>query len=104
MEQNNGNAYILLPEESIEDMAQSNYNRESYWNPNRYQVTATVRSMDNILVVPRNAVREIEGRPYVYVKDDQGNVKAVGFVAAGYNASEYWVIEGLTEGMELCLK
>lgn len=98
------NAYILLPEESIEDMAQSNYNRESYWNPNRYQVTATVRTMDNILVVPRNAVREIEGRPYVYVKDDQGNVKAVGFVAAGYNASEYWVIEGLTEGMVLCLK
>ncbi len=97
-------AYILLPEESIEDMAQSNYNRESYWNPNRYQVTATVRTMDNILVVPKNAVREIEGRPYVYVKDEQGNVKAVGFVAAGYNASEYWVIEGLTEGMVLCLK
>lgn len=97
-------AYILLPEESIGDMAQSNNNRDSYWNPNRYQVTATVRTMDNILVVPRSAVREIDGRPYVYVKDEQGNVKAVGFVAAGYNASEYWVIEGLTEGMVLCLK
>ncbi len=101
---NSDNAYILLPQESIEEMALSNYNRESYWNPNRYQVTADVRTMDNILVVPRNAVREIEGRPYVYVKDEQGNVKAVGFVAAGYNASEYWVIEGLTEGMVLCLK
>ncbi len=97
-------AYILLPEESISDMALSNFNRENYWNRNRYQVTATVRRMDNILVVPRNAVRDIEGCTYVYVKDEQGNVKAISFVAAGYNASEYWVIEGLTEGMVLCLK
>ncbi len=98
------NAYILLPEESIPDMAVSNLNRENYWNRNRYQVTATVRKMDNILVVPRNAVRDIDGCAYVYVKDEQGNVKAISFVAAGYNASEYWVIEGLTEGMKLCLK
>ena len=85
-------------------MALTNLRRESYWNQYRYQVTATVREMNNILVVPKKAVVEIEGRTYVYLKDEQGNVKAVGFVAAGYNANEYWVIEGLTEGMELCLK
>ncbi len=98
------NAYIMLSQESISDMALTNLSRENYWNQYRYQVTATVREMDNILVVPRKAVVEIEGRTYVYVKDEQGNVKAVGFVAAGYNSTEYWVIEGLTEGMVLCLK
>ncbi len=97
-------AYIKLSQESISDMALTNLRRENYWNQYRYQVTAKVREMDGILVVPKKAVVEIEGRTYVYVKDEQGKVKAVGFVAAGYNSSEYWVIEGLTEGMELCLK
>ncbi len=97
-------AYITLPQEAISDMAMTNNSRENYWNQYRYQVTAKIREMNNILVVPRKAVVEIEGRTYVYVKDETGNVKAVGFVAAGYNSSEYWVIEGLTEGMELCLK
>lgn len=97
-------AYIKLSQESVSDMALTNLRRENYWNQYRYQVTATVREMDNILVVPKKAVVEIEGRTYVYVKDEQGNVKAVGFVAAGYNSTEYWVIEGLTEGMVLCLK
>ncbi len=98
------NAYIMLSQEDISNMALTNSSRENYWNQYRYQITATMREMNNILVVPRNAVVEIEGRTYVYVKDEQGNVKAVGFVAAGYNSSEYWVIEGLTEGMVLCLK
>lgn len=98
------NAYIMLSQEDISEMALTNTKRENYWNQYRYQVTATVREMNDILVVPRKAVVEIEGRTYVYVKDEQGNVKAVGFVAAGYNSSEYWVIEGLTEGMVLCLK
>ena len=45
-----------------------------------------------------------QGTIRITLKYEQGKVKAVGFVAAGYNSSEYWVIEGLTEGMELCLK
>lgn len=100
---------IQLPKESIEEIANTRIEYEGsyyggYRTVLRSQVTAKVRSMENVLVVPKSAVKEIEGRPYVYVKDEQGNAKAVGFVAAGYNAKEYWVIEGLTEGMEVCLK
>ncbi|MBQ7774347.1 MAG: hypothetical protein IJ379_00345 [Lachnospiraceae bacterium] len=97
-------AFILLPEDSIADMALSNTNGDNWWNRFRYNVTADIRQMDNVLVVPKKAVKEISGCTYVYVKDEQGNVKACSFVAGGYDASNYWVIEGLSEGMELCLK
>ncbi len=97
-------AYILLPEESIADMAVSNTNGNEWWNRYRYNVSAKIREMDNVLVVPRNAVWEVNGNTYVYVKDEQGNMKAQSFVAGGFDSSNYWVIEGLSEGMEICLE
>lgn len=97
-------SYILLPEEAIEDMSVSNNTGEEWWNYYRYTVSAAIREMDNVLVVPRKAVTQKNGCTYVNVVDEQGNVKACSFVAGGYDASNYWVVEGLSEGMVICLK
>lgn len=98
------NAYILLPEENIADMAVSNTNGNEWWNRLRYNVSANIREMDNVVSVPRNAVWEVNGNTYVYVKDEQGNVKTQSFVAGGFDSTSYWVVEGLSEGMEICLE
>lgn len=97
-------SFILLPEESIADMAVSNTDRDAWWNRNRYQVKATIREMDNVLVIPRKAVKDIGGVTYVNIVDEQGNITPCSFVAGGYDQSGYWVVEGLTEGMKLCLE
>ena len=67
-------------------------------------MTATIREMDNVLLVPKKAVTEKNGCTYVNVMDEQGNVTPRSFVAGGYDASNYWVIEGLSEGMIICLE
>lgn len=77
---------------------------DDWRDPKPYTIEAVTRKMDNVLVVPRSAVREIDGVTYVDVKDEQGNVKACSFVAGGFDSENYWIIEGLSEGMVVCLK
>ena len=50
------------------------------------------------------AVTEKNGNTYVSVVKENGEIVAQRFVAGGYNANNYWVVEGLTEGMEICLE
>ena len=95
--------YIRLPAEMVGDMVQTAVYGE-WWNPDRYEVSAKLRTMENVLVVPKAAVYDVAGKTYVYVKDEKGRVKAQGFVAGGHNDQYYWVVQGLTEGMEVCLK
>lgn len=97
-------SFILLPEESIADMAVSNNDRDGWWNRNRYQVKATIREMENVLVVPKKAVKDVAGVTYVNIMDEQGNITPCSFIAGGFDKSGYWVVEGLTEGMKLCLE
>lgn len=98
------NAYISLPKESLGDMALYNATSGNWWNRYIFRVEATTREMNHVLVIPRTAVTEINGCTYVNVKDKQGKVTTRSFVAGGYDNTNYWVIEGLSEGMELCLK
>ncbi len=97
-------SFILLPQESIADMSIINSDGDEWWNRYRYQIQADIRQMDNVLVVPKKAVTEISGKTYVNVVDEEGNVKACSVVAGGYDTSHYWIIEGLSEGMVVCLK
>lgn len=96
-------SFISLPDEAVADMAVSNTGG-GWWNRNRYNVTATIREMDNVLVVPNKAVTEINGVTYVNIMNEDGSITQQSFVAGGYDKSGYWVVEGLTEGMILCLK
>jgi len=97
-------SFILLPKEQIGTMLQSTLSDDNFWGRYRYTVEAKLRAMDDVLLVPRNAVYEIGGKTYVYVKNNDGSVSLKSFVAGGSNESYYWVVEGLTEGMEICLK
>ncbi len=97
-------SFILLPQESIADMSIINSNGDEWWNRYRYTVKADIRQMENVIVVPKKAVTEINGRTYVNVVDKDGNVKSCCVVTGGYDSANYWIIEGLSEGMVVCLK
>lgn len=97
-------SYILLPQDKIEDMSRPSALDQGWWSRYRYDVTATVREMNNVLVVPKKAVSEINGRTYVNIVTKDGKKMAHSFIAGGYNSQYYWVVDGLTEGMEVCLE
>ena len=94
---------ILLPEDKIAEMLQASAGSRNRWYRISYNVTGLVYSMENVLMVPRKAVWEQEQRTYVYVKQADGSVKAQSIITGGVDNEHYWVIEGLTEGMEVCL-
>ncbi len=94
---------LLLPQDAVEDVLQGAIAGE-WWNRYRYTVNANVREMKNVVIVPRAYVYNNGNKTYVYVKDENGNAKAQSFVAGGFNDTYYWVVEGLTEGMEICSK
>lgn len=99
-----GNVMIKVPQELLPELVVARTDNSDWFNPKRYKITATVRTMENVLVVPRSAVTEINGCTYVNVMDEQGNVTTRSFVAGGYNNTNYWIIDGLSEGMVVCLK
>lgn len=97
-------ALIRIPIEDLGNMAGSFLNANGWWNQRGFQVSVTIRCMDNVLLVPRGAVVESGGRTYVKIRLDSGEIQYRSFIAGGSDASNYWVVEGLTEGMELCLR
>ena len=94
---------VLLPSDSIEDIMQGMIAGD-WWVAKRYTVDAELRVMNDVLLVPRGAVFDIAGKTYVYVKDKDGEVTAQGFISGGFNENYYFVVQGLSEGMEVCLK
>jgi hypothetical protein len=65
------------------------------------ELTATGRTIDNVLVLPRQTVFEREGRPTVYEKTGMGfearHVKVL------HRTESRVAIEGLSEGAEIAL-
>lgn len=96
-------ALIQVSPEDLGGMAGSSQGYEGWWNRSRFKLSITIRSMQDVLLVPKKAVKEKNGCTYVKVKDDNGGIVYRSFVAGGSDLSNYWVAEGLTEGMELCL-
>ena len=68
------------------------------------QLKADIREMKNVVVVPRNAVTEVNGSAFIHIVNSDGSITTQSIVGGGYNSEKYWVAAGLTEGMELCLK
>lgn len=94
---------VLIPEEYIGSMAASSEGYEGWWNRTRFTAKAETRSADNVLLVPKKAVKEKDGNTYVTVKNEDGRYTLVSFIAGGSDNNYYWVAEGLTEGMVICL-
>lgn len=95
---------VKINPEALSDMAASAQGYEGSWNRNRFEVSANVRNMDNVVLVPKTAVRVSGDQTFVDVKKKDGSVVTTGFIAGGSDSANYWVIDGLTEGMELCLR
>ncbi len=97
-------ALLRVPEEAVGEMAAAAENN-SEWNFQiRFTVEGAARQMEDVLLVPKEAVTSQRGQTYVTVIDENGQKKAVSFVAGGSDAQYCWAAEGLTEGMVLCLK
>ena len=97
-------ALIRIPPENIGAIAGSRESWNGFYSRSSFQVKATIRKMDNVLLVPRSAVTERLGRTYVKVRLESGEIQYRSFIAGGSDINNYWVVEGLTEGMEICLK
>ena len=97
-----GYSIVQLPMEVVAELAGSSQNTDGWWSVTRVGVKATLREMKNVLLVPKSAVTEVDGSPYVAVKKDNGSVVMQGFVAGGSDASNYWVVRGLEEGTKIC--
>lgn len=95
---------LLLPEEIAQSVAATQTGANNWWSRTRFGTSATVRVMENVVLVPKKAVWLVDGNTYVHVMNDNGEVVATSFVAGGFNDQYYWVIEGLTEGMNVCLE
>lgn len=98
----NDYALVQVPTADIALMAGSNRNSDGWWSRQSYNVTATIRSEENVLLIPRSAVTVGDSATFVTVKDENGTLRRVSFVAGGSDATNYWAAEGLTEGMVVC--
>lgn len=96
-------ALLQVSPEDIGGMAGSSQGYEGWWNRSRFKISITIRSMQDVLLVPKKAVKEKNGCTYVKVKREDGGIVYQSFIAGGSDVSNYWVAEGLTEGMEICL-
>lgn len=97
-------ALIQVSPEDIGDMAGSSEGNDGWWNRSRFKVAVKIRAMQDVLLVPKKAVKEKNGCTYVKVKKENGEVYYQSFIAGGSDLSNYWVVEGLSEGMEICLE
>lgn len=103
-ELSNGYALIAIAPEGLESLVKAGSGRkgDSGWYRNRFTVETEVRAMENVVLVPKSAVKEENGSYYVRVKSDNG-VSYVSFVPGGSDLTNYWAAVGLEEGMEICL-
>lgn len=62
------------------------------------KMTSEVIVMEQVLLVPVEAVSVEDGVPYVTVVRPDGSLIKTGFTAGGSNQDYYWVLSGLSEG------
>lgn len=97
-------ALIMIDPEDIGALLGTFQKMDGWWTRKSFNLTVAIRSMDNVLVVPRRAVKEVSGSTYVKVRLENGEYQYRSFIAGGADTENYWVVEGLTEGMEICLE
>ncbi len=98
-------AYLQLPEAILERMEEmERLQTGNYYEQHNYEVVGSPRTISNVILIPKRAVFVEEGQTYVHVLDENGNVTARSFIAGGYDVENYWVLEGLEEGMTICLE
>lgn len=68
---------------------------------NNLTLSGNVTSMDDVIVIPKSAVTVEDEEYYVTVLLDDGTLRKTEFIPGGDNTESYWVLQGLTEGMQI---
>lgn len=96
-----GYALVKFMEE-IDTTVMTYVNERGEWRRTDCKVSGVAEKIDNVIVVPKEAVTDINGNLYVNVLQEDGSVVTRSFVAGGHDLYRYWVITGLEEGMTVC--
>ncbi len=101
-----GYALILIPEEYVGEVIKygSAVMGGGGWNRSRFEVKAPIRGVADVVLVPKRAVTIHNKNTFVKVKEQDGSIVYIPFVSGGASQDYYWVAEGLSEGMEICLE
>ncbi len=99
-----GYSFIRVSSETLAEMADPGDDFAGYWFRKRFDVTAQVRSVENVVLVPKKAVTSEGGITYVTVLDENNNYVLKSFIAGGADSTNYWVADGLSEGTKICLE
>ena len=68
---------------------------------NNLVLKGNLKTVENVIVIPKKAV-EVENNEYfVTVLKKDGTLLKTEFIPGGSNVENYWVLEGLTEGMQI---
>lgn len=95
---------IRVSKEDFAKMAATNRGFDGWWRRSSFDVTVEVRSMDNVVLVPKSAVTLESGVTYVTVLDENNKPTLKSFIAGGSDNLNYWVVDGLSEGTKICLE
>ena len=96
-----GVALVRMPGEVLQNLKITRRPNGSY-NITSLHYVAEVQVMENVVLVPTGAVTVENSNYYVNVLMDDGTVARMSFLAGGKVNDNYWVVDGLTEGMKLC--
>jgi len=94
---------IRVSSEDLEKMAGANMGAGGWWRRVSFSVKADVREVKDVVLVPKSAVTLVDGITYVTVEEN-GKQTLKSFIAGGSDSTNYWVVDGLSEGTKICLE
>jgi len=65
------------------------------------KLQGNLKTIENVIIIPKKAVTEQNKQYYVTVLKEDGSLLKTEFIPGGSNNNEYWVLDGLTEGMQI---
>lgn len=68
-----------------------------------FYVTAITNVMENVLLIPFDAVTTDNGKYFVTVLHEDGTLEKTQFLSGGNNTEYYWVYDGLEEGTSVLI-
>ena len=76
-------AYIKLPQEVLDVIVENTLQGNTdYYRNSQFEVRTEIRKMSNVLLIPKQAVKEKNGNTYVYIKNSVGTVTAQSLIYA----------------------
>lgn len=97
-------ALIRLASEDFAAIASIVGNFDGWWSRAQYTVTADIRVCDNVVLVPKRAVTVSGDVYYVTVLNDKNEYELISFISGGSDSNNYFAVDGLSEGMTICLE